>query len=97
MIVSSEVSAAGSGRVGSSGEAANPLADNTSTPSSMARPAAAVSSTSERRAERVLLADRLVGVLPMIERPLDELLQDPAPQLTNFFRGFSVLRKLGYP
>jgi hypothetical protein len=61
----------------------------------MAPLAAAVSSTSERRAKRVL-ADRLILVFLMIKRSLDELLPDPAPQLTNFFRGSSFLRKLGY-
>jgi hypothetical protein len=46
----------------------------------MAPLAAAVSSTSERRAKRVLLADRIILVFLMIKRSLDELLQDPAPQ-----------------
>ena len=80
----------------SSGEAAIRLADVTSKPSSTARLAAAVSSTSERRAGRISLAGRLIRVLPMISRPLDELSQNPAPQPTNFLRSFSLLRKLGH-
>src|SRR6266446_3963068 len=95
-IVRSCVFAAGSDRGGSTGEAAIRLADVTSKPSSMARLAAAISSTSERRAGRISLAGRLIRVLLMIKRPLDEFSQYPAPQLTGFLRGSSLLRKLGH-
>src|SRR5258706_13695393 len=95
-IVRSCVFAAGSDRGGSSGEAAIRLADATSKPSSTARVAAAVRATSERRAGRIALAGRLVRVLLMIKRTLDEPFQDPAPQLANLPRGSSLLRKLGH-
>src|SRR5207237_6105198 len=76
-------------------ETAIPL-DDTNSRSSTARLAAAVSSTSERRAQRVWLARGLFCVWLMIYRPLDKLFQDPAPQLTNFLRGSSHLCKLGH-
>src|SRR5204863_6788954 len=94
--VRSDSFAACSDRGGSSGEAAIRVADVTSWSSSTARLAAAVSSTSERRAQRVSLAGRLIRVLLMIKRPLDELFQDPAPQFANFLRGSSPLRKLSH-
>src|SRR5262249_18642495 len=95
-IARSDVSAACFDRDESSGGAAIRLADVTSKPSSTARLPAPVSSTSDGRAERILLAGRPIRVLLMINRPLDELFQDPVPQLTNFLRGFSLLRKLSH-
>src|SRR3954453_604614 len=93
-VVSSSVFAAGADRGGSYAGAAIRPAEVTRNLSSMARLAAAVSSTSERRAGRISLAG-LLRVLLMIKRPLGEFSQHPAPQLPGFLRGSSRLRKLG--
>src|SRR3954451_16059711 len=94
-VVPSSVFAAGADRGGSYADAAIKTAEVRRNPSSMARLAAAVSSTSERRAGRISLAGFL-RVLLMIKRPLGEFSQHPALQLPGFLRGSSRLRKLGH-
>src|SRR6185437_6189235 len=66
----------------------------TGKPSSRARLAAAVSSTSDRRVGRTSLPDGLARVSLMISYLPVKLLQDPAPELTNLLAGPSTRREL---